>query len=95
MVNTCVNCVDSNGDLHHLCIASYRFPKGKIPQALPHGNSKSDVAFHPTWPSTMAKIKKEAKIHGPKDTVNNVSSSSGGMIKACGIGHVMNIRYQT
>ena len=94
MVNTCVNCVDSNGDLHHLCIASYRFPKGKIPQALPHGNSKSDVAFHPTWPSTMAKIKKEAKIHGPKDTVNNVSSSSGGMIKACGIGQLPRNEHQ-
>ncbi len=42
----------------------------------------------------MTKIKKEAKIHGPKDTVNNVSSSSGGMIKACGIGQLPRNEHQ-
>ena len=48
----------------------------------------------------MAKLKKEATAHGPKDTVNHVSGTSGGMIKATGVGElprnehqVSNIKY--
>ena len=85
MIVLFINFLYSNGDLHSLCVASFQFPKGKVSEVLPHDNSKSDTAFHQTWPSTMAKLKKEATLHGPKDTVNHVSGISGGMIKANGV----------
>ena len=71
-----------NGEAHHLCLAVYRFPKGRVPTAVPHGNSKSKAPFHPTWPSTMQKIKQESIRRGPKETVNRVSRDSGGMVAA-------------
>ena len=85
MIVLFINFLYSNGDLHSLCVASFQFRKGKVSEVLPHDNSKSDTAFRQTWPSTMAKIKKEATLHGPKDTVNHVSGISGGMIKANGV----------
>ena len=60
------------------------------PQAVPHGNSKSDIVFHPTWPSTMTKM----QIDDLKDTLNNVSSSSSGMMKACRIGQLPHNEHQ-
>ena len=48
-------CSDPTGEAHHLCLAVYRFPKGYVPKTVPHGNSKTQTPFHPTWPSTMEK----------------------------------------
>ena len=63
-------------------MASYRFPQGKVPKPTPHGNSKSAVPFYPTLPSTMKRLKDEALTHGPKETVNLVSTAYGGMMSA-------------
>ena len=86
--------IDANGDIHHLCLASYRFPKGVTPKVIAHGNSKSSSPFHPTWPSAMAKIKKKACKHGPKETVNSISSTSGGMIFASCAGQLPRNEHQ-
>ena len=83
-MHICLFIIDSNGDFHHLCAASYWFPKGKLPTPTPHGNSKSNVAFYPTWPSTREKLKKEAQAYGPKEAVNSISSSSGGVMNVSG-----------
>ena len=41
------------GELHHLCLVSYRFPESK-------------QAFHPTWPSVIVKMKSQSHHFGPK-----------------------------
>ena len=70
--------VDAKGDSHSLCVASYSFPKGRIPKPTPHGNSKTGSPFHPTWPSTMQEIKNGAEKYGPKETVTWVSKGKWG-----------------
>ena len=42
----------------------------------------------------MAKLKKEAIVHGPKNTVNHVSGTSGGMIKTSGVGELPRNEHQ-
>jgi hypothetical protein len=86
--------LDAKGDLHHLCLASYRFPKGITPKVTPHGNSHANVPFHPTWPSAMANIKKEAQKHGPKETVSSVSKMGGGMMSASCAGQLPRNEHQ-
>lgn len=90
----CILIVDAQGDLHHLCLASYRFPKGVTPKVTAHGSSKVNHPFHPTWPSVMSKIKQEAHRHGPKETVSCVSKSSGGMIFASCAGQLPRNEHQ-
>jgi hypothetical protein len=46
----------------------------------PHGNSKSKKPYYPTWPSTRELIKKECESHGPKHTIQSVSSKVGGVL---------------
>ena len=94
-----INCnmiflTDSSGDSHRLCLASYRFPKGCVPKALAHGNSKTRAPFHPTWPSTMQKMKADCCDHGPKETVSHVSSVMGGMESASAPGKLPRDEHQ-
>lgn len=60
----------------------YRIPPGFVPSIKTHGNSKSDVPFHPTWASTKQCIKNECLIQGPDSTVSTVSVSAGGIVGA-------------
>ena len=65
--------LDTNGELHPLCVSLYDFQKGVLPKVTPHCNSKSNKPFHQTWSSAMERIKKEAQTHGLC-----ASSASGG-----------------
>ena len=53
-----------------------------------HGNSKVAKPFHPTWPSTLARIKEEASTKGPKSVMNHVSSEVGGVESAVAPGQL-------
>ncbi len=57
----------------------YRVPTGFVPTVKKHGNSKSKMPFHPTWPSTKQRIKDECLAHGPDHTVSLVSAEAGGI----------------
>ena len=41
--------------------APYHFPDGHNNKAEPHGNAKSDQAFHPTWPSVIVQLASQSK----------------------------------
>ena len=71
---------DASGNPHHLCLAVYYIPRGFSPTASPHGNAKSKIPYHPTWPSTRELIKQECNVHGPKRVVQSVSSKVGGVM---------------
>ena len=66
----------------------YHIPHGFTPTVKKHGNSKIDVPFHPTWPSTKQKIKEECITRGPKSTVAVVSATAGGVLKASAPGQL-------
>ena len=50
-------------DLHYITyvFAPYHFPDGHNNKAEPHGNAKSDQAFHPTWPSVIVQLTSQSK----------------------------------
>ena len=85
---------DGKGDLHHLCLASYRFPDGHMPKAEPHGNAKSDQAFHPTGSSVIVRMKSQSQQFGPKETVSRVSQEAGGIVGAAAPGKLPRNEYQ-
>ena len=76
------NCLDSTGASHHLCLLVYYIPKGYVPVVLPHGNSKSNKPFFPTWSSTMKMIKTEAQHNHPKEVMASVTAKVGGVMSA-------------
>lgn len=63
----------------HLRVVYY-IPKWFRPTVSPHGNAKCQKPYHPTWPSTQELIKKECRRHGPKHTIQSVSSKPGGVM---------------
>ena len=57
-------------------------PPDFVPTVKSHGNSKESLSFHPTWPSTKQRIKKECiKWLSLKHTVASLSADAGGVLK--------------
>ena len=77
---------DSQNSPHHLCLVVYRIPPGYVPAVKKHGNSKVDLPFHPTWPSTKQRIKEECILHGPDNTVSLITAEQGGILNASASG---------
>ena len=73
---------DYRNNPHRLCLVVYYLPEDFQPQPVPHGNSRDDKPFFATLPSTMAVIKRESKHSGPKQVIERVSSSMGGILSA-------------
>ena len=65
---------------HPLCLIVYPIPEGFLPQIKSHGNSKSEMPFYPTLPTTMIKIKNECVTRGPKEVMKKVSMRVGGVM---------------
>ena len=61
---------------------------GFIPTLSSHGNSKVSTPFHPTWPSTLNRVRAESLQKGPKATVEQVSSEVGGVVHASAPGEL-------
>ena len=59
---------------------TFHLPADFKPYVKPHGNSKSTNPYHPTWPSTLTRIKEESVHSGPKEVVSCVSTSMGGVM---------------
>ena len=74
--------LDPRGNPHRLCLISYTFPTGQRPKVLPHGNSKKETPFYPTFPSTKSLIKSKVGTGGPKHIMSTVSKSVGGVMSA-------------
>lgn len=66
----------------------YHFPPAFIPKLASHGNAKDKKLFYPTWPSTMDRIKEECIEHGPKATVEHLSTEVGGVTGASAPGEL-------
>uniref|UniRef100_A0A1X7THD2 Uncharacterized protein n=1 Tax=Amphimedon queenslandica TaxID=400682 RepID=A0A1X7THD2_AMPQE len=73
---------DPHGDPHHLCLLSYRIPRGYKPVVQPHGNLKSLSPFYPTLHSTKQEMRRLCTTISPKGTVGVVSASLGGVVAA-------------
>ena len=67
---------------------SVSFPAGFTPTLASHENAKEKKPYYPTWPSTLEKMKKECLKHGPKATVECLSSVAGGVIGASAPGQL-------
>ena len=65
-----------------------------MPKAEPHGNAKSDQAFHPTWPSVIVRMKSQSQQFGPKETVSCVSQEAGGIVGAAAPGKLPRNEHQ-
>lgn len=65
-----------------MCLVVYYLHSGDLPEAKCHGNSKDNVPFYPTWPSTKQKIKVECMSSGPKEAVSSISGDVGGVLLA-------------
>ena len=81
MIFTCTP-TDGTGNPHHLCLISYRIPKGFKPKVGSHGNDKTSKPFFPTLPSTKLKIRSQSKECGPKQILGVVSKWLGGVQNA-------------
>ena len=68
---------DSSNRPHKFRLVVYHTPDGFLSS---HGNSKSNMPFYPTRPSTLTKVKKECTTQGPKATVEHLSSIPGGFL---------------
>lgn len=77
-----------------MCLASYRFPEGRVPKALAHGNSKTGAPFYPTWPSIMKTLKSECRERGLRILLSHVSSVMGGMESASAAGRLPQDEHQ-
>ena len=80
--------IDAENRPHHLCLLVYHIPHGFIPKLASHGNAKEKKPFHPTWPSTMGRIKAKCVEHGPKATVEHLSIEVGGLTGASAPGEL-------
>jgi len=78
---------DASNNPHHLGILVYQIPLNFTPQIVKHGNSKRDLPFFPTWPSTKEMIKCESSC-GPKETMSRVCSRAGGIQAAAAPGQL-------
>ena len=77
----CCIITDSAGNPHQYALVVYYFPRGILPTALPHGNSKdSESPFYPTLPSTSQVIKFEAAQCKPKEAISRVCSKVGSLL---------------
>ena len=61
---------------------------GFIPTLSSHGTAKVPKRFHPTWPSTLNRIKIESFNKEPKAIVEQVSSDVGGILGASAPGEL-------
>lgn len=61
---------------------------GFIPTLSSHGNAKVPKPFHPTWPSTLNRIKIESFNKEPKAIVEQVLSEVGGILGASAPGEL-------
>lgn len=77
-----INFADYRNNPHHLCLAVYYLPENFRPKPMPHGNSRDNKPFFTMLPSTMAAIKSESKHSGPKQVIEKISSSMGGVLSA-------------
>lgn len=75
--------VDSSGDQLNPAFVQYVFT-GEAHSIIskPHGNSKSKRPFIRTAPSTLQKLKECRETLPPRQTVNEVTKMTGGIIKA-------------
>ena len=81
-LSLCCTFADHRNNPHRLCMAVYYLPKNFQPQPVPHGNSRDNKPYFSTLPSTMAVIKNESKHSGPKQVIQRISSSMGGILSA-------------
>ena len=58
------------------------------PTLASHGNAKEKHPFHPTWPSTLRRVKDECTSRGPKAVVEVVSGEAGGVVGASAPGQL-------
>ena len=71
-----------------LSLVVYHLPLNFKPTVMPHGNSKSETPFYPTWPSTMKGLKQELQTSGPKQVMSSISTKAGGVLGAMGPGQL-------
>ena len=69
--------LDGANHPYHLYLLVYHFPSGFVPKLASHRNAKHKVPFHPTWPSTMERLKEECAQLGPKAVVQQISREVG------------------
>ena len=67
---------------HHLCLPGF------VPKLASHRNVKHKIPFHPTWPSTMERVKEECAQLGPIAVVRQVSVEVGGVSGASASGEL-------
>ena len=63
-------------------------PVDFIPSLSSHGNAKESKPFHPTWPSTLQRVKEECSTKGPKAVVEVISGEVGGIVGATASGQL-------
>ena len=80
--------LDGENCPHHLCLLVYHFPSGFVPKLAINGNAKHKIPFHPTWPSTMERVKEECAQLGPKAVIQQVSGEVGGVSGASAPGEL-------
>lgn len=73
---------DKSYNPHPLCLVVYYIPDRFTPSVVPHGNSKSDVPFFPTLPSTALSIKDKCSPLCPKTVVFSVECTAGDIVGA-------------
>ena len=61
---------------------------GFVPILASHGNAKESHPFHPTWPSTLERVKKECTTKGPKEVMEVISQEIGGVVGATAAGQL-------
>lgn len=67
---------------HHLCLPGF------VPKLASHRNVKHKIPFHPTWPSTMERVKEECAQLGPIAVVRQVSVEVRGVSGASASGEL-------
>ena len=76
----CIFLVDSQKQSHKFCFIIYYIPKDFEPKAQLHRSSKQQTPYYPTFPSTLEAIANDSG--GPKEILNKVSASVGGVLAA-------------
>lgn len=78
----CLFFTDKSYNPHPFCMVVYYIPEGFTPKVMPHGNSKSELPYFGTLPSTFKAIQEKCCSLGPKAVVASVGKSVGGILNA-------------
>ena len=89
-------CTDLSGDMKPFVLVMYKFDG--IPEhtilVRPHGNAKENKPYRRTMKSTKRQLEAELKIRKPKDAIDIVFESRGGLVGAHSAGELPRGRTQ-